>query len=349
MALRRASLGIVLLLLAGCSDKPTAATVDDGTAPDTGGPLVTLDAATSVAAPSWQVGQWWEWEVFFADRVSDETFCSIVLTTDAASYTLVTEKDWAAKDEATFDRPLLGTAAKGDLTTAGWGGDLDLLDFPLSDGKTWTARMPNIAWDVLRPADTAEIAMAARFDADLEGYRITGTAGGGTIVEATYLPATGWFGELVFHDIDPGQEGVEVGFRAKSTGLNYTGPYFLDTATPLVSIQDRNGFDDDPSQGGQPITTAPQPYWTFTMTEGTLLYGFIEVESVAGARSLVLVDPANQQRNVVSHGDLQGGDSALFLDEPGQAGEWRLATAGAGGFTGTFARLFEVTEGSYTM
>lgn len=340
---------LLAILLAGCSDAPEPATVGDDpvSAPD--GAPVLLDASSSVMAPTWQVGQWWEWEIFFDDRVNEETFCSIVQADDPAGYVLVTEKEWAAKDEATFNRPLLGLAAKGDLTTAGWGGDLDLLDFPLSDGKTWTARMPNIAWDVLRPAETAEVAMTARFDAELQGYRINGVAGGGTILEATYLPATGWFGELVFHDIDPGQEGIEVGFRAKSAGLNYTGPYFRHTAIPLVAFEDNNGFDDDPTQGGQPITTAPQPHWTFTMTEGTLLYGFIEVEAVAGARGLVLVDPANQQRNIVAQGGTGGGDAFLFLDEPGQAGEWRLETAGAGGFTSAFTRLFEVTEGSFTM
>lgn len=345
----RFAAGLLIALLAGCSGEPTATPAADPAHGPLDGAAATLDASSSVPAPTWQAGQWWEWEVFFEDQVADETFCSIVLGEEAGGYALVTEKDWAAKDEATFDRPLLGLAAKGDLTTAGWGGDLDLLDFPLSDGKTWTATMPNIAWDVLQPAETAEIAMTARFDAGLQGFRITGTAGGGTIVEATYLPATGWFGELAFHDIDPGQEGLEVGLRAKSAGLDYTGPYFRDTATELLSFQDMNGFDDYPTEGGQPITAAPQPYWTFSMTEGTLLYGFVQVEAVAGARGLVLIDPANEQRNIAAQGDLDGGQAWLFLDEPGQAGEWRLATAGAGGFTHGFARLYEVTEGSFTM
>src|SRR5688572_4017507 len=228
---RSALLSMVLLvaLLAGCAGSSDPDGADPGGPMDgeggTGAEPVTLDATSSVPAPTWAVGQWWEWEVFFADGTREDTFCSIVVSQSGGTSLLATEKDWASKEEAAFDQPLLGPASAADLSTEGWGGSLRLLSFPLTDGKTWTATMPNIAWDVLLPSETAEIAMTARFDDDLQGFRITGIAGGGTILEATYIPSTGWFGELVFHDVDPGQEGIEVGFRAKSTGLNYTGPY----------------------------------------------------------------------------------------------------------------------------
>ena len=349
--MRVAAVPVVLaLLLAGCSASDPA---DEAGAPGAvegpeGGAAVPLDAASSVAAPSWQVGQWWEWEVFFEDDVGDETFCSIVTSDSGGSYTLATEKAWASKEEATFDLPLLGSASKGDLSTHGWGGDLRLLQFPLTDGKAWTATMPNIAWDVLLPAETADIAMVARFDDGLQGYRITGSAGGGTILEATYLPSTGWFGELVFHDIDPGQEGVEIGFRAKSTGLDYTGPYFTHEAQLLLEFEDLNGFTDVPTEGGQPITQAPQPAHAFTMSEGKSLYGIVVTVAVAGARTVVLTPPQGETRHVDAFGTPEA-ENALFFDEPGMAGEWRITTAGAGGFSGAFVSLFELTENAATL
>jgi hypothetical protein len=326
---------VLAALLAGCAGGGPAA--DPATpGPGEGGEaVVPLDAGSSVAAPSWQVGQWWEWEVFFEGGTGDETFCSIVTSAGGSSFALATEKAWASKEEAAFDLPLLGPAAKNDLSTQGWGGDLRLLQFPLTDGKTWTATMPNIAWDVLLPAETAEIAMTAAFDEGLEGYRITGTAGGGTILEATYLPATGWFGELVFHDIDPGQEGVEIGFRAKSTGLNYTGPYFTHEAQLLLEFEDASGFTNVPTEGGQPITQPPQPAHAFTMTEGKSLYGIIVTEAVAGARTVVLTPPQGDSRHV----DAVGAPEA----------EWRVSTAGAGGFSGAFVSLYEMTETASTL
>jgi hypothetical protein len=348
--LRAAAAALLLSsLLAGCSGEAAPA---DGATPEANGPAgeatVPLDATSSVAAPSWQVGQWWEWEVFFADGPREDTFCSIVTSVAGTSYSLATEKDWASKEEAAFDVPLLGAAAKGDLSTQGWGGDLRLLQFPLTDGKTWTATMPNIAWDVLLPAQEAEIAMEARFDEGLQGYRITGTAGGGKVLEATYLPSTGWFGELVFHDIDPGQEAVEIGFRAKSTGLDYTGPYFTHDAQLLVEFVDANGFTDVPTEGGQPITQAPQPAHAFTMSEGKTLYGIIFSEAVLGARTVVLTPPQGDSRHVDAVGAPEGG-SAVFFDEPGMAGEWRVSTAGAGGFSGAVVSLYEMTESAATL
>jgi hypothetical protein len=349
---RSALLSIVLLtaMLAGCagSQNPGDAGADDPMGDDTGGGpgLATLDATSSVPAPTWAVGQWWEWEVFFDDVTREDTFCSIVVSQSGGTSLLATEKDWASKEEAAFDQPLLGPASASDLSTEGWGGQLRLLSFPLTDGKTWTATMPNIAWDVLLPSETAEIAMTARFDDALQGFRITGTAGGGTILEATYLPSTGWFGELVFHDIDPGQEAIEVGFRAKSTGLNYTGPYFMHEARLLLSVEDLVGFSDVPTEGGQPFTQPPQPAHAFTMADGSL-YGIIVAEAVAGGRAVVLTPPQGDSRHIEAVGAPEGG-VAQFYDEPGMAGEWRVTTTGAGGFSGAFIELYELTETAAT-
>jgi hypothetical protein len=339
---RSALLSIVLLtaMLAGCagSQDPQDAGADDpmGDDMDGGAGLATLDATSSVPAPKWAVGQWWEWEVFFDEGAREDTFRSIVVSQSGGSSLLATEKAWASKEDAAFDQPVLGAASATDLSTEGWGGQLRLLSFPLTNGKTWSASMPNFAWDVLLPSETAEIAMTASFD------------DGGTILEATYLPATGWFGELVFHDIDPGQEAVEIGFRAKSAGLNYTGPYFMHEARLLLAVQDAIGFTDVPTEGGQPITQPPQPAHTFTMSEGKILFGLIVAEAVAGGRAVVLTPPQGESRHVEAVGAPEGG-MAQFYDEPGMAGEWRVTTTGAGGFSGAFIELYEMTETTATL
>ncbi|MEA3166803.1 MAG: hypothetical protein QOJ26_1677 [Thermoplasmata archaeon] len=351
--LRPASLLVLLvLLLAGCAgDKPAAAAPDaaaDG--PEPGRQLVPLE---SIPAPDWQVGQYWEWQVTHGTQTMEGTFCSIVVAKDGATYTLATENDDWAKDEAAFDHPLLGTTKKGDLVMTGPDGDWSLLSFPLTDGKTWTASMPNLAWDVFLPAERVDVAMAATFSHPTHGepplVHITGTSGEYTLLQASYDVRTGWFSDLVFFDVDPGQEEVEVGYHAKSAGMNYTGPYFQHTAKPLLQLFDANGFDDEPTAGGQPYTAPPQPYHSFTVREGTTLYGYIVAETVVAAREVALIDPTNQARHVTATGALDGGSAGLFLDEPAIPGEWRLATGGAGGFSGAFAEIFELTEGSFTL
>lgn len=334
--------------LAGCAQSGA-----DGEAPDAaegaqgGGGLVDaapLDAASVVQAPTWAVGQWWEWQATFGTEVASTTFCSIVV--DAGTRLLATEKTDQAKHEAAFGHPLLG-ALGPQLQMTGFGGEWDLLDFPLQDGKTWTATLPNIAWDT-QPDDGVQAAMTATFDAALPGYRITGTAeGAGTILQATYLPSTGWFGQIDFYDTDPGQEGLEVGYTAVTAGLNYTGPYFLDTATLLAEFVDGSGLDAPPPEG-QPFVE-PHPEETFTMAAGTILYGGLVAESVFGTRAITLTDPAGAQRQVVSSGGPDGDQQVLFLDEASQAGEWRIVTAGAGGFNAAFVELYELTEGAFTL
>lgn len=332
------------LLLSGCAGKDGSPAADAlGMAGDGGddatGPV------TSIPAPQWQAGQWWEWETTFADGTRPETFCSIVLSTGSDSV-LVTERDGMAKEAAAFGHPLLAPVRASDLAMGGWGdAPWSLLWFPLTDGKAWTSSIPNIAWDVFYPATAVDAELTATFGQAEEGQApvvsIVGMVQELKVLDAEYDPATGWFRSLTFYDVDPGQDPLEVTWRAKSAGLGYTGPYFQAQAELLLGFDDRVGFSDVPTEGGQPYTDAPEPYHTFTMGEGTTLYGFVGAESVAGARSLVLVEPDSNHRLVAAPGAPEG-EQFLFLDEPGKAGEWRLATAGAGGFSGAFAELHEV-------
>lgn len=336
-------------LVAGCAgqaDPPAA----DALGPDDG--LEASGPVTSIAAPRWEAGQWWEWETTFTDGTRPETFCSIVLSPGTENV-LVTERDGMAKEGAAFGHPLLAPVRASDLAMGGWGdAPFALLSFPLTDGKTWTSSIPNVAWDVFYPSTTVDAAFTATFAEAEEGeapvVAIAATVQDLKVLDAEYDPATGWFRSLTFYDVDPGQDPLEVSWRAKSAGLNYTGPFFQAQASLLLSLDDRVGFSDVPTEGGQPYTDAPEPYHTFTMGEGTLLFGFIDAEAVLGARGLALVDPANSQRTVYAAGAPEG-EAVLFLDEPGQAGEWKLTTSGAGGFSGAFAQIYEVTLGEGTM
>lgn len=331
---------LLAALLAGCSSpEPTGAEAAD----DAAGALADAipdDPEHTVQAPTWQPGQWWEWEVSFGAEVRDGTYCSIVESATSSGAVLVTEDEAMAKEEAAFSHPLLGAIGPG-LAMDGWGGEWDLLEFPLTDGKAWSASIPNVAWDAFPFDAPVQVAMAATWDEALPGYRIMGHVEQGMLVEATYLPATGWFGELRILDIDAGEEGLEVGFRAKSAGLNYTGPTFAAVAEDLFTLEDGSGFDAPPPEG-QPFLT-PQPQGQFAMTSGSNIYGVMVAESVLGSRVVTLTDPAGEQTQVVSHGDIDGDFQHVFLDEPGQDGQYTVVTTGAGGYSHAYVEFYKMT------
>lgn len=335
---------LLIVLLAGCSDAPAAT---PGSDPGNGKPGVDcgddpcdapLTAASSIAAPTWTVGQWWEWQP--ADAAGPgEPFKSVVLSSGAGGSVVGTDSVDRAKQKAAFDHILLGDLSPTLAVTA-WGGEWDLLSFPLTDGKTWSTSIPNIAWDIY--GDSVDLDMRAQFDDTIDGFRFMGHNGDAMVLEGTYLPASGWFGELTVYDVDPGQDPLEFKFTAVKSGLNYTGSVFTAAAEPLLILDDENGFTDVPTEGGEPIVGAPQPHGTFTMAADTHLYGVMVAVGVIGGRVITLTDPANQQRQLVATGTPED-EQVLWIDEPGVEGQWTLATAGAGGFSGAFIDLYEVT------
>lgn len=339
---------LLIALLAGCSDAPASdAGVQAGAdAPCAADPCADapLSADSSVPAPTWAVGQWWEWEP--ADVAgTGESFKSVVLSTGASGSVVGTDSVDRAKQRAAFDHILMGELSSTLAVTA-WGGAWELLSFPLTDGKTWATSIPNIAWDIYGPS--VELAMRADFDDAIGGFRFMGHKDGAMVLEGTYLPATGWFGELVVYDVDPEQDALEFKFTALKSGLDFAGSVYTATAEPLLVIADQNGFTDVPTEGGQPIVAAPQPHGTFTMAADTYLYGAIVAVGVVGGRVIALTDPANQQRAVVAKGAPED-EQVLWIDEPGLAGQWTLATAGAGGFSAAFVELYEVTLTDVTL
>jgi hypothetical protein len=349
---RLAALLALPLLLAGCSDDPAGAddpAAGDGESPGDGAMLA---ASGVIPAPAWQVGQWWEWQTSFGSATAEGTHKSIVLSDQGSSYTLVTDQDSMAKEDAAFDHPLVGGIGKGDLAFETDGLSFSVLSFPLTDGKTWATTLPNIAWDIFLPSTTVEVAMTAALLDPVDGaaprVALTGMSGEHKLLDAVYDPASGWFAQLNLYDVDPGQEGLEIGYAAVASGLGYTGPYFQHSAAPLLQFVDLVGFSDVPTEGGQPYTSPPQPHHTFTMGEGTTLFGYLGGASVAGGRVFVLVDPQNGQRNHAVTGAPEG-EGFVFIDEQGKPGEWRLGTVGAGGFSGAFVELFEVTLGGGEM
>lgn len=363
-SLRRMPNRLVLALvmaaaLAGCTGNGGGPTETTEVPPADAGVLAATgeDGALELAEPTpWEVGDWFGVHVFFGSADTEGIHYNTVVVEDSGdSWLLATDDANAAKEEAVFDLPILGSFRKADLGTSGLGGRWDLLKFPLSDGATWTSAVP-LDTESLDGTAT-ELEFEATFNPAIAtptgskpGYDIVAVNGDARpVLSFDYVPAVGWFTRFVVLDSateDP--EDFFISARSMGTGDGWTGTYYLDTAEPLV--QHFNLIGVDPTDPTAPLLQ-PNPQATFTVEQGaTHLFGFVFSFSFAGAHDVVLVGPDNQPREYRSYSGVVVNEySEAFIDEPAQPGEWRLVAAGGGLVAGGGAFLWAVTETTGTL
>lgn len=345
---------LIAVALAGCaSDDPD---------PDADAPEATddpdaveapaLTAASSVEAPEWQVGDWFGHHVFFgAEDTSGTHINTVVVEDEGGSWLLATDDPEAAKWEAAWDFPMLGSIGKDDLGTTAFGAEWDLYDFPLTDGKSW-----DVTFNPLFNGPR-ELTLTATFDDAIEtpygveaGFRIEGVnADGVTELETDYIPAIGWYSSLKY--FDPSTEAPDdtiLHVRAMGKGTDWTGTYLIDEAVPLVQWSGYlTPFD---ATGSSPPHTQE-----FTMTdEGRELYGIVIAVASAGVSELVLTDPGGENhRYEAQHTepDPEGSTTVFqFVELDPVAGTWQFTWAGAGaGVAVGVAQLWEIIQNETPM
>ena len=340
--------------LAGCAGgdgggdggEAAVAPVDAGVLAATG-----EDGVLELAAPApWTVGDWFGVHVFLGmDDTEGTHYNTVVVEETADAWILATDDQGAAKEEAVFDLPILGSFRKADLGTSGLGGRWDLLQFPLTDGATWSS---TVATDPMDPDAVLKLEFEATFNEKIAtptgskpGFDIVAVdADARQVISFDYVPSLGWFTRFVIFDVateDPVDYFVSA--RSMGNGKGWTGTYYLDTAEALVQHFNIVGVDPtDPTAA----FLQPNPQATFTVADGaTFLFGFVFSFSFAGAHDVVLVGPDNQPREYRSYnGVVAGEDTEMFIDEPAVPGEWRVAAAGGGLVAGGGAYLWAITE-----
>lgn len=345
--------------LAGCAGDPPAqepAAAADPQVLLADGATV-LDGNASLAAPApWSVGDWFGVHVLFGAQDTEGVhYNTVVVEETAEAWTLATDNQAAAKEEAVFDLPILGEFRKADLGTTGLGGRWDLLQFPLSDGATWTS---TVALDPQDPeGGTLDLEFEARFNDGIAtssgakpGYDIRAVdADARQVLSFDYVPGLGWFTRFVIFDTST-EDPVDFFISARSMGAGdgWTGAYYLDTATALV--QDFGIVGVDPGNPTSPYAQPSQPVQFTVSADATYLYGFVFAFSFAGANEVVLVDPAGGARAYQSYNaGIAGEDAEAQIDEPAMPGAWKLVNNGAGVVAGGGAFLWEITETSGTL
>ncbi len=360
--------GLVFVALAGCADQENpveeledATDLDEGLVQAGRDLRADLLATDELGAPLWAVGDWFGHHVFIGAG-DEEGFHinTVVIEATATNYNLATDSEEIALFEAIFDIPILGDFAAKDLTTGGFGGTWDLYDFPLTDGKTWTADFPYPDFDDLEP-NPIPLTFEAKYNGriktpggDRPGFDITAkTSDGLLVLSYDFLPDINWYAHWFLWDIDT-DEPEDYVFHSMSMGHGpaWQGTYYVDTADVVLSNFHGAGVmtpvPPDANEPPEPYAS-PSPYKAFTVADAaTHIYGFIYGFAFGGAQETLLVDPNNEYREVQAVGTPFGEDFVEML-EPAIAGEWKLAMAGAGAATGSFAQVWAVVQSTGTL
>lgn len=298
----RAGLGILLVLaLAGCASPDGAApTAREEPLDSALVPTVSLDVASaanvSAEAPVWSVGD--AWSISTSGTGQDERAFLVVTAAGSDAYTLATTSEQMAGFDAMFDVSYIGKIRASDLAGHQQGEPVKYFDFPLADGKTWTAK-----WDGF------DVALTATKKGD--GFAIAGAVDGAPYVEYDYAPEMKWWSHIHFLQGD-------YGFTVERLQTGWTGT--LASATAKVVYE------------GAPAAPLGSPgAGSFTIDEGQT---FAMVTLAGGgsqwARAFSLVDPAGKpySTTTIENAETEAmGPRGVYLQEqlPPTPGEWHIA------------------------
>lgn len=231
----------------------TAAAPTNATDPARAGP---------VESPSWEEGRWWRYEVDHA-LAETRTITLVVAEATAQAYRLGWTEVEPALATLLFHFPPAGELTRPNL---GWwmhDETVAILDFPLEDGKTWSAHVGD---------------QDLRFTAERNGtrdgapvYTIEGVDGNGTLhVEARYSAAVGFFTQMAryFDRGGPPSPGVQLVDHGNASTLPGDGTVVVPSMTDAL---DHAVLGPDLEQGRPPTG---QPAGTFQVDEGTSYLAF---------------------------------------------------------------------------
>ena len=170
-------LALLSILLAGCSGGGGAGGGGDG---DSSGTPTAAPPGTPSGdgVPSWTLGDWWTYDTPFGES-------TYVVTADQGSdWFLDTTNPETAFLDARTDVSRLGPQRKSDLAGSQGAERVEFFRWPLSDGASWMT-----TWD----GEDVTVTASAGPDGSFDFLAENATA---PMYRYTYLPATGWFGEL---------------------------------------------------------------------------------------------------------------------------------------------------------
>ena len=193
--------GLAFLLLAGCSGPPASpsnSTLQDGS--------VVGAADEGIAAPTWAVGDWWNFTGPFGG------FDYVVSAADGDDYTIDTAARSVAWFDARSDISTMGAIRKSDLAGSQGQARVQFFDWPLKDNKTWTMTLDE-------GQGGGELTVTAK-RTGAQTFAMTARHANGTAyVSYTYSNVTKWFTEIDFKD-GQGDSGFKVALASRGKGFS---------------------------------------------------------------------------------------------------------------------------------
>ncbi len=300
--------------------------------------------AQGVHAPSWEVGDWWTWHHEATDMSVDWT---LAVTEDTGqAWRIAPDAQEPARFDAIFDWYVLGPMDKQTLSDEVSGG-LIFYDFPLTDGKTWTSTFApdGPAWTVEHTATFDPAIETAQ--GPLPGYAIQATVNGSVFFMYDYVPAIGFFSQLMNHvlpeESDSRAGEVDWSYHTQAWGANYTGELYHATGEQVADIY--HEIDVEPEADELP-EASPNPVDTFEVAETADAIFVIQLAgSTAGMSQVTLTDPegTEYQAQSMSTG-LNGAVAVSNAWYDAVPGEWSFRVVGAGLDTEAWVGGWQVSD-----
>lgn len=306
-----------------------------------------LDPEDRIEGPSWEVGQWFGYHVFFGvNDTEGRHYDTAVVDASGDSWLLAPADPELSKIEALEDLPFLGPFSKQDLSTTAGGDPFQWYDWPLFDGKTWTDTTELFGEPLEVTFNVTYAEAISTSDGDHPGFEIIGTTSEGEpFLEYDYVPHIGWFAHLFLYQVDgePDDDPPwEFHIMTMGAGMNWTGTAYVDEAT--VRLSHFNGM-------APPFFVDPNPHSSFTISEeATHMVGFAWTSASGGVHDTALVDPEGN----ITHYDAVAPPfsfsfASAWILQPAVPGQWEIATAGAGQWSGGGAFIAETIETTYQL
>lgn len=322
-----------------------------------------ITAESEVPAPLWTVGEYWTFDTVFSESLGGGSLTSsvVVAFADGDSYTLLSDSRDAAMFEAMFDLPFFGDFDKATLDTTFGGVPFKYYDWPLSEGKSWTAEF-DPGFEAPEPytfhaAFMPEIPTPA---GALPGYDIHGIDPDDFVAfQYDYVPALHWFNHVYwFNEEFPNDlSKADVHLMVTDHGFNWRGE--LITFAQELALEKFWAMDPTMQMQSTPVTTEP-PVETFTIAEGaTDVGGLWFAGACDGATVLQLESPSGNKldvRKTVAPNPADGVPPVTcefefdFVDTPAEVGQWSARIVGVSPFfAGGFLQVFALTAQTITL
>jgi len=239
------------------------------------------------SAPAWERGDWWTYAVQMGAQQYVST--RVVTAVGDTAYTIGVTDELTAFNHARSEISVVGLMRKSDLAGSQETAAVEFLQFPLTDGRTWTMNWDGLSWTATAAVDTLA--------------KITYVSGNESR-SMTYDPAVRWFTQM---------SASRGGEQLFNVALQDFGTQFSGDIVTVEIRSDMNGSGGIGHSG-------------FMVRDGEKLWTQLTGECGAGTYSFTLT-PANDPASFESHTGQAGCvvNEEILRDDP-VLGDWFLET-----------------------